>query len=138
MRGCARRGPVFQDVGLLTYSDDGAHFAYVAQRQKHGPWSALVDGRSIGEWDTVESLSFGPDGRHLTLTAHKEGEASRVWIDGKAGPSTMAFLLRGGLKLTVDKNVKPEDVRLDMEGPVKPDAQGNYPVPMPGLTEFKI
>ena len=83
----ARRGPVFQDVGLLTYSDDGAHFAYVAQRQKHGPWSALVDGRSIGEWDTVESLSFGPDGRHLTLTAQKEGEASRVWIDGKAGPS---------------------------------------------------
>jgi predicted dehydrogenase len=33
---------------------------------------------------------------------------------------------------------KPEDVRLDMEPPVKPDAQGNYPVPMPGITEFKI
>jgi hypothetical protein len=33
---------------------------------------------------------------------------------------------------------KPEDVRLDMVPPVKPDAQGNYPVPLPGLTEFKI
>jgi len=33
---------------------------------------------------------------------------------------------------------KPEDVRLDMAPPVKPDAQGNYPVPMPGLTSFKI
>ena len=33
---------------------------------------------------------------------------------------------------------KPEDVRLDMEPPVKPDSQGNYPVPMPGITEFKI
>jgi predicted dehydrogenase len=33
---------------------------------------------------------------------------------------------------------KPGDVRLDMEPPVKPDAQGNYPVPMPGITEFKI
>jgi hypothetical protein len=32
----------------------------------------------------------------------------------------------------------PEDVRLDMEAPVKPDAQGNYPVPMPGITEFKV
>jgi myo-inositol 2-dehydrogenase / D-chiro-inositol 1-dehydrogenase len=33
---------------------------------------------------------------------------------------------------------KPEDVRLDMPPPVKPDAQGNYPVPLPGLTAFKI
>jgi len=33
---------------------------------------------------------------------------------------------------------RPEDVRLDMKPPVKPDAQGNYPVPMPGLTEFRI
>lgn len=33
---------------------------------------------------------------------------------------------------------KPEDVRLDMPPPVKPDAQGNYPVPLPGLKEFKI
>jgi len=33
---------------------------------------------------------------------------------------------------------KPEDVRLDMEPPVKPDANGWYPVPMPGLTEFDI
>ena len=33
---------------------------------------------------------------------------------------------------------KAEDVRLDMEPPVKPDAQGNYPVPQPGITEFKI
>jgi myo-inositol 2-dehydrogenase / D-chiro-inositol 1-dehydrogenase len=33
---------------------------------------------------------------------------------------------------------KAEDVRLDMEPPVKPDAQGNYPVPLPGITEFNI
>ncbi len=33
---------------------------------------------------------------------------------------------------------KVEDVRLDMEPPVKPDAKGNYPVPMPGITEYKI
>jgi hypothetical protein len=33
---------------------------------------------------------------------------------------------------------KVEDVRLDMEPPVKPDEKGNYPVPMPGMTEFKI
>jgi predicted dehydrogenase len=33
---------------------------------------------------------------------------------------------------------KVDEVRLDMEPPVKPDAQGWYPVPMPGLTEFKI
>ena len=31
-----------------------------------------------------------------------------------------------------------DEVRLDMEPPVKPDAQGWYPVPMPGLTEFKV
>lgn len=33
---------------------------------------------------------------------------------------------------------KVEDVRLDMEPPVKPDEKGNYPVPMPGITEFNI
>lgn len=34
-------------------------------------------------------------------------------IDGKAGPTTMAFLLRGGLHLTMDsKKAKPQDVRL--------------------------
>jgi hypothetical protein len=32
----------------------------------------------------------------------------------------------------------PQDVRLDMEPPVKPDEKGNYPVSMPGITEFKI
>jgi myo-inositol 2-dehydrogenase / D-chiro-inositol 1-dehydrogenase len=33
---------------------------------------------------------------------------------------------------------KVEDVRLDMEPPVKRDAKGWYPVPMPGLTELKV
>lgn len=33
---------------------------------------------------------------------------------------------------------KVEDVRLDMQPPVVPDKNGWYPVPMPGLTEFKI
>jgi hypothetical protein len=31
-----------------------------------------------------------------------------------------------------------EDVRLDMDPPVRPDSAGNYPVPMPGLTAFPI
>jgi hypothetical protein len=33
---------------------------------------------------------------------------------------------------------RAEDVRLDMEPPVKPDAKGNYPVSLPGITPFKI
>ena len=33
---------------------------------------------------------------------------------------------------------KPEEVRLDMEPPVKPDNKGWYPVPMPGMTPFNI
>ena len=28
------------------------------------------------------------------------------------------------------------DVSLDMEPPVRPDANGNYPLPVPGVTEF--
>jgi predicted dehydrogenase len=31
-----------------------------------------------------------------------------------------------------------QDVRLDMEPPVQPDEKGDYPVPMPGISEFKI
>ena len=31
---------------------------------------------------------------------------------------------------------KLADVRLDAEAPTLPDAQGNYPLPIPGLTEF--
>jgi hypothetical protein len=30
----------------------------------------------------------------------------------------------------------PEQCRLDMETPVKPDAQGIYPVPIPGVTKL--
>lgn len=33
---------------------------------------------------------------------------------------------------------KAEDVRLDMEPPVKPDEKGWYSVPMPGISEFNI
>ena len=33
---------------------------------------------------------------------------------------------------------KVEDVRLDMKPTVTPDANGSYPVPMPGITEFKV
>jgi myo-inositol 2-dehydrogenase / D-chiro-inositol 1-dehydrogenase len=31
-----------------------------------------------------------------------------------------------------------QETRLDMEPPVKADEKGNYPVPMPGITEFRI
>jgi myo-inositol 2-dehydrogenase / D-chiro-inositol 1-dehydrogenase len=33
---------------------------------------------------------------------------------------------------------KAEDVRMDMPPPVAPDARGWYPVPMPGMTEFRL
>jgi predicted dehydrogenase len=33
---------------------------------------------------------------------------------------------------------KVEDVRLDMDPPVKPDEKGCYSVPLPGITDFKI
>jgi hypothetical protein len=33
---------------------------------------------------------------------------------------------------------KPEEVRWDMEPPTKPDANGNDPLPMPGLTQLTI
>jgi predicted dehydrogenase len=33
---------------------------------------------------------------------------------------------------------RPQDVRLDMEPPVKPDEKGWYAPPMPGITELKI
>jgi predicted dehydrogenase len=31
---------------------------------------------------------------------------------------------------------KLADVRLDMESPIKPDASGNYPLPVPGVTKY--
>jgi len=33
---------------------------------------------------------------------------------------------------------RAEVVRLDMEPPVRPDEKGNYPVPVPGVTEYKV
>jgi hypothetical protein len=33
---------------------------------------------------------------------------------------------------------KVEDVRLDMDIAIKPDAKGIYAAPMPGITDFKI
>jgi len=82
-----QRGPAFREVSLLTYSDGGGHFAYTARRQKHGSWSVLVDGRSVGEWNSVDRLAFSPDGRHLALTTRMGDEATRVLLDGKAGPT---------------------------------------------------
>ncbi len=31
---------------------------------------------------------------------------------------------------------KLADVRLDMDAPTKPDATGNYPLPLPGITKY--
>ncbi len=31
---------------------------------------------------------------------------------------------------------KLADVRLDMDAPIKPDASGNYPLPVPGVTKY--
>ncbi len=31
---------------------------------------------------------------------------------------------------------KLADVRLDLPAPVTPDSQGNYPLPIPGFTEY--
>jgi len=31
---------------------------------------------------------------------------------------------------------KLDDVRLDMQAPVKPDATGNYPLSIPGVTKY--
>lgn len=40
------------------------------------------------------------------------------------------------LKADFEFEPKVADVRLDMEAPTKPDATGNYPLPVPGFTEF--
>ena len=66
-------------------------------------------------------------------------------------PSTMVTVLGqlacySGKQLTWDQvaqsefvfTPKVEDVRLDMEPPVKPDEKGWYPVPLPGITRFDI
>jgi len=34
------------------------------------------------------------------------------------------------------ENLLPEKLTLDAEAPVKPDKDGNYPIPMPGKTKF--
>ena len=40
------------------------------------------------------------------------------------------------LKADFEFEPKVADVRLEMEAPTKPDATGNYPLPIPGLTEY--
>jgi hypothetical protein len=57
------------------------------------------------------------------------GDATSA-IFGNKGRAYLTYGLRSGVILG--------GKRLDMPSPVKPDSQGWYPVPMPGITEFKI
>ena len=98
----------------------------------------------------------GPSGDPLrtgtrgSVCGHSLGQAGQLpattWPAARWWPSWASWPATAAKELTWEQMSKSnfvfmpkvEDVRLDMDPPVKPDAKGNYPVPMPGITEFKI
>ena len=40
------------------------------------------------------------------------------------------------LEADVEFEPKVDEVRLDMEPPIRPDPSGNYPLPVPGVTKY--
>lgn len=81
--------PAGAGIGMLFFSPDGAHHAYVL-RELNKPAVVLLDGKALAVegaslTDVVQSsLRFSPDGTRLAFTAMAEGR--RVVVDGKASP----------------------------------------------------
>jgi hypothetical protein len=84
-----RQSPVYDETaggGLLTYSADGRHLIYGAQKNKK--WFIVLDGTAGPELDYKEITAprFSPDGKHIMYTGRKNKKWFVV-VDGAAGPA---------------------------------------------------
>ncbi|MCE5197483.1 hypothetical protein LLG39_00735 [bacterium] len=86
-----KAGEKYDDIdGMLTFSPDGKHLAYVATNynENSDPVSfVVVDGKRGPKLQDIVSISviFSPDSKHITYTATPDGEKYSVFIDGKPG-----------------------------------------------------
>lgn len=67
------------DSYTLALSPDGRQIAYGA---KTGKWLMVIDGREEGPFDSVGSVAFSPDSRHIAYEAQKAGKWHIV-VDNK-------------------------------------------------------
>ncbi|MGJ5815947.1 hypothetical protein [Paludibaculum fermentans] len=89
-----RQGP-YAKVDSVTFSGDGKHAGYLAQKGQSGERNsgivAVVDGVESPVFATVRDLQSSFDGRHWVYTARVPhtgafGEGHRVYVDGKPLP----------------------------------------------------
>lgn len=89
-----RQGP-YAKADSITFSGDGKHAGYIAQKGQSGERNsgivAVVDGVESRVFATVRDLQSSFDGRHWVYTARVPqtgafGEGERVYLDGKPLP----------------------------------------------------
>jgi hypothetical protein len=106
----------------VTFSDDGKHLAYAAQRGNR--WFVVHDGRVGDAWDAIGEIVLATNGR-VAYSAERRGGWSAV-IDEKPGPTFESLLAhtlrfsadaqhlayaaseRGVVRVVVDDHVDPE------------------------------
>jgi hypothetical protein len=62
-------GPMAYAISNLTFSPNGARFAYLAQSGPGGPWFAVVDGLFGPQYATITNLLFSPSGNRFSYMA---------------------------------------------------------------------
>jgi len=91
-----KAGPQYALAECATFSPDGKHFAYCAERYKNVPttnpgryatvakpvWVVVTDGSEGREYDLTSAPVFSPDSRHLAYAAEKDSQWSII-ADGK-------------------------------------------------------
>ncbi|HEU5219546.1 MAG TPA: hypothetical protein VFU23_12880, partial [Gemmatimonadales bacterium] len=94
-------GPGYAEVSGLTVTPDGAHYAYIAQRNVAGQVTQLAvnDGVEGKPYKSVGNLEQAPDGRIAYVVAYKPaditpaGGPGGLWVGGTVYPRTTTFNL---------------------------------------------
>ena len=123
-----KAGPQYALAECATFSPDGKHFAYCAERYKNVPttnpgryatvakpvWVVVTDGSEGREYDLTSAPVFSPDSRHLAYAAEKDSQWSII-ADGKEIAGYAAIVSQDHIGAD-DRYTYPEPCRFDAVG----------------------
>jgi hypothetical protein len=107
-----RLGPLYEQVGSVSFSDDGRHYAYCAQRDRK--WHVIIEGYEAGPYDSIpERLFWQPDGRLEYVAIVGDHLVREVWTP--TWPMQRDAAWRGVLQW--GRWAQPQHAKLAVAGP---------------------
>jgi hypothetical protein len=106
-----KAGPEYPGIvkDSLAFAPSGASYAYGAEQENHKT-AIVINGKTLGEYETVGVPSFSPDGKHVAYRVNV-GQQTSLYLDGRPvyGPASLVtepvFLRDGSLEfLMIDEN----------------------------------